>query len=58
MCSDCPKTCLLLRFANFATFGEKKNLKKREGDPPQAPLKSGPPKNDPPVTAYDPQYFF
>ena len=46
----------ILRFANFSTFGEKKISKKRGGPPPKTPLKRGPPKNDPPMTAYDPQF--
>ena len=38
----------------------KRIFRKRGGanPPPQAPLKSGPPKNDPPMTAYDPQFLF
>ena len=53
---DYPGTFLTFKICQFCNFWRKTKFEKEGGTPPRAPLKRGPSKNDPPMTAYDPQF--
>ena len=52
------QTILTFKICQFCNFWWKQNFEKEGGTPPKTPLKRGPPINVPPMTAYDPHFFF